>query len=144
MYMVRSDYTGTVTGDGRVDEFEITTSTQDNGASYQMAAHLQTDRFGAQRQKKRLVRATIEYYDATGGGSVVGYIDFARTLSGSLSALPAVTDGTIGTTGIVRCPASIRAPFKTLEMKIQNPSGSARFELFRISAEVKFLSTVGP
>lgn len=144
LYMVRSDYTAATTGDGRVDEFEITTSTQDNGASYQMAAHLATDRFGAQRQKKRLVRATIEYYDATGGGSVTGYIDFARTLSGSLSALPAVTDGTVGNVGIVRCPASLRAPFKTLEMKIQNPSGSARFELFKISAEVKFLNTVGP
>lgn len=143
LYMVRADQTGS-TGDGVVDEFEIAGSTQDNGAGYQCAAHLQTDRFDAQRQKKRLVRATLEYYDATGGGSVVAYTDFARATSGALSALPAVTDGTIGTTGIVRPPTAIRAPFKTLEMKFQSPTGSARFEVFRATLDVKFLNTVGP
>lgn len=144
LYMVRSDFTATVTGDGRVDEFEITTSTSDNGTPVVMAAHLQTDRFDTLRMKKRLVRATVEYYDATGGGTLVGYGDFARSISATLSALPAVTDGTIGKTEIVRCPTALRAPLKTLELKVQNPSGSARFELHRISAEIKRLNTVGP
>lgn len=131
------------TGDGTVVEIELTSTNADDGVQQTMTAYLQTDRFESERQKKRVHKVDVEYYDPDGLLALAGAYDFARSTSTAIATLPAVSDGTISGVARQRTPAALRGPVNTMELKLSGAL-THRSEIRRLKVGFRRLNTTKP
>lgn len=129
---------------GRVLEVDKAGTWLDAGsAGMSCVAYLQTDRFDATRQKKRVSKVDVEYYNAADDTSVSAASDFARTTNTLLQVLPGVADGLISDIARLRPRSPLSAPVEQFELKLHG-TPTERVGFRTVEVEFRRLSTTSP
>ena len=132
------------TGDGGLVEIERSDVLGDDGSTDPMLVYLQADRFDAVREKKRISKVDMEYYENTGTAiAVTAATDFARAVIGTLGTLAQVTDGTVSDIARMRVPSELRGPVEQFELKVTG-TPTDRTEIRRVQVQFRRLRTLTP
>lgn len=121
------------TGDGRVQEVDIASSTNDDSASISGVAYLST-MFRPDFAMLGPQRLHAEHYTYDSSVTLACYRNVARTATGTLT-LPPSSDAIDST--IIELPQALRANDKVVEWKWTDASGTAGSSLWKVALETE-------
>lgn len=128
------------TGDGRVDRFDYSGETTDNGTAVSADAYLKMDDFSERRRRKRMKHFTVKYKAPTG--------TTCRAYLSRVFPIASFTQYSLDNTGAgsfsvqtKRCRLANMSPSRVYEFRFGDDGGGDPSELWGIEAWVKLLET---